>query len=165
MDPVCIPTTRPGLVLRQYSVADAGALYDLISVSREHFAPFASEISEKYSTEDAVRESIINPAYSERLRLGIWHDNTLVGAINLHKRQVALQGEIGYWVGAPFTRRGYATVATMALCVYAERRECREMFAFVHPKNLASQTVLLHCGFEEQQGLCSPVSLCFKKKL
>ena len=48
-------------------------------------------------------------------------DNALVGGITLAniRRGVAQTGSIGYWVGAPFARKGYMTAAVRALMPFS----------------------------------------------
>ena len=47
-------------------------------------------------------------------------DNAMVGGLTLAniRRGVAQAGSIGYWIGAPFVRKGYMTAAVRALIPY-----------------------------------------------
>src|SRR6202162_955233 len=72
-------------------------------------------------------------------------DNALVGGLTLAniRRGVAQAGSIGYWVGAPFARKGYMTAAMRALvpfCFGTLRLHRRE--AACIPANTASVRLL-----------------------
>lgn len=47
-------------------------------------------------------------------------DGALVGTIGLHRKAGAHSAEIGYWIGAAHTRRGYGTAAARAVTSMAE---------------------------------------------
>src|SRR5207344_1636469 len=48
-------------------------------------------------------------------------DNAMVGGLTLAniRRGVAQAGSIGYWIGAPFAKKGYMTAAVRALIPYS----------------------------------------------
>ena len=80
-------------------------------------------------------------------------DNALVGGLTLAniRRGVAQAGSIGYWVGAPFARKGYMTAALRALvpfCFAALRLHRLE--AACIPANTASVRLLEKTGFQRE---------------
>ena len=56
---------------------------------------------------------------------------------------------LGYWLGQPYWRRGYAREAVAALLDYGFRTLGIETIrAYTDPANAASQKVLRHCGLD-----------------
>ena len=80
-------------------------------------------------------------------------DNALVGGLTLAniRRGVAQAGSIGYWTGAPFTRKGYMTAAMRALVpfCYGTLRLHRLEAACI-PGNTASVRLLEKTGFQRE---------------
>jgi ribosomal-protein-alanine N-acetyltransferase len=102
-------------------------------------------------------------AYAQDLERGLAYpflvfrkiDARLVGGITLSnvRRGVAQMGSIGYWVGEPFTRRGYTLAAVNAVTEFCfGQLGLHRVEAACIPTNLASRGVLLKAGFE-QEGL------------
>lgn len=73
------------------------------------------------------------------------HDGTLVGVMGLHTGQTPC--EIGYWIGEPHWRKGYASEAAAALAE-AALRVTPVLHARARAENLASRAVLEKSGFE-----------------
>ena len=80
-------------------------------------------------------------------------DGALVGGVTLSnvRRGVAEMGTLGYWVGEPFTRRGYTSAAVQAVLRFAYRDlRLHRVEAACLPENAASRGVLARCGFVEE---------------
>src|SRR3984885_13678145 len=80
-------------------------------------------------------------------------DNAMVGGITLSnvRRGVAQMGSIGYWVGQPFTRRGYTVAAVSAVTRFCfGRLGLHRVEAACLPTNEASRAVLLKAGFQHE---------------
>jgi [ribosomal protein S5]-alanine N-acetyltransferase len=80
-------------------------------------------------------------------------DQVLVGGLTLAniRRGVAQAGSLGYWVGAPYARRGYMTAAVSALIPYAfTTLRLHRMEAACIPTNAASISLLEKTGFERE---------------
>jgi [ribosomal protein S5]-alanine N-acetyltransferase len=78
-------------------------------------------------------------------------DNQLLGALTLDniRRGPSQTGTFGYWIGAPFARRGYMREAIVALTHHAfTRMDLSRLEAACLPENLASRGVLEKCGFK-----------------
>lgn len=80
-------------------------------------------------------------------------NNAMVGGLTLAniRRGVAQAGSIGYWVGAPYARKGYMTAAIRALvpfCFGALRLHRLE--AACIPSNTASIRLLEKTGFQRE---------------
>ena len=80
-------------------------------------------------------------------------DNALVGGLTLAniRRGVAQAGSIGYWVGAPFARKGYMTAAVRALIPFCFRTlRLHRVEAACIPGNAASVALLGKTGFTRE---------------
>jgi ribosomal-protein-alanine N-acetyltransferase len=79
----------------------------------------------------------------------------LYGALTLSnvRRGVAQTATLGYWIGAPFARRGLMTAAVRLLLPYAfDQLQLHRIEAACLPSNAASIALLRRCGFH-QEGL------------
>ena len=80
-------------------------------------------------------------------------DNALVGGLTLAniRRGVAQAGSIGYWVGAPFARKGYMTAAMRALIPFCfGTLRLHRLEAACIPANAASIRLLEKTGFQRE---------------
>jgi ribosomal-protein-alanine N-acetyltransferase len=80
-------------------------------------------------------------------------DNVMVGGLTLAniRRGVAQAGSIGYWVGAPFVRKGYMTAAMRALIPYGfTTLRLHRLEAACIPDNTASIRLLERTGFKRE---------------
>lgn len=80
-------------------------------------------------------------------------DGALVGGVNLRgvTRGVAQSGEIGYWVGEPFARRGYISAGVRALVRFAfDELDLHRVEAACCTDNHASAALLRKAGFEHE---------------
>ena len=80
-------------------------------------------------------------------------DNALVGGLTLAniRRGVAQAGSIGYWVGAPFARKGYMTAAMRALAPFCfTTLRLHRVEAACIPSNTASVRLLEKTGFQRE---------------
>lgn len=80
-------------------------------------------------------------------------DNAMVGGLTLAniRRGVAQAGSIGYWVGAPFARKGYMTAAVRALIPYSfNALRLHRLEAACIPDNAASVRLLERTGFRRE---------------
>ena len=80
-------------------------------------------------------------------------DNALIGGLTLAniRRGVAQAGSIGYWIGAPFARKGYMTEAVRALIPFCFRSlRLHRLEASCIPANKASISLLEKTGFKRE---------------
>ena len=80
-------------------------------------------------------------------------DERLVGGITIAniRRGVAQMASVGYWIGAPFARRGYMTEALVAACGFAfAALTLHRVEAACLPHNDASRGLLEKVGFERE---------------
>lgn len=89
----------------------------------------------------------------------IENDGKLVGGIGLHKK-FEHSAEVGYWIGEEFWEKGYATEALKKILdIGFNRLKFSRIHAHVFEGNIASEKLLLKCGFE-YEGL---LKKCHKK--
>jgi RimJ/RimL family protein N-acetyltransferase len=80
---------------------------------------------------------------------GIFAGPAIAGSCGLHRRVGPGGFEIGYWVHAAHTRRGYATAAVVALTSVAVAQPGISFVEIHHDRaNLASAAVPRKLGFE-----------------
>jgi len=80
-------------------------------------------------------------------------DDTLVGGLTIAnvRRGVAQAGSLGYWMGAPFARRGYMTAGVKAVAPFAfGALGLHRLEAACIPTNKASSRLLEKCGFRHE---------------
>lgn len=78
-------------------------------------------------------------------------DQTLLGAITLDniRRGPVQAGTLGYWIGAPFARKGFMREAILAVVHHAfTQLDLSRIEAACLPENAASRGVLEKCGFK-----------------
>lgn len=156
--PYRIETER--LVIRCYEPHDAPLLKEAIDSSLDHLRPWMPWAeSEPQTLEQKIEllrgfRSMFDAG--ENFVYGIFarDESELLGGTGLHPRLDPGGLEIGYWIRASATRRGFVTESTAAVTragfeiCGADRVEIR-----VEPRNEASQGVPRKLGFEEEATL------------
>jgi len=151
--------TGEGVRLRPPKWADYGEWSALRSASRAFLQPWEPTWAEDDLSRAAFRRRLAT--YQRDIDAGVAfpffvfreEDGQLVGAITVSnvRRGVAQMCSIGYWVGQPYTRRGYTLAAVKAACRFAfEQLGLHRVEAACIPTNVASAGVLLKAGFEEE---------------
>jgi ribosomal-protein-alanine N-acetyltransferase len=153
------PITGDGVVLRAPQMGDYAAWAQVREASRKFLTPWEPT----WPADDLSR-----PAFRQRLRryaedirtdqaypffLFRGEDGALVGGLALAniRRGVAQAGSLGYWVGAPYSRRGYMSAAVRALVPVAfDLLRLHRMEAACIPTNLASIRLLEKTGFKRE---------------
>lgn len=142
MAPDTIETSR--LSLRPLTDADAGMI--TLYLSDEGLARMTTAVPHPYPPGSA--KSYIDWARSDQVNGRVWaighriSNGDLVGMIHLQN-----DGEIGYWVGAPFQKSGFATEALEAIVEHAFECGAQTLVARVFQDNPASAKVLSKVGF------------------
>jgi ribosomal-protein-alanine N-acetyltransferase len=81
------------------------------------------------------------------------HDETLIGGVSLSnlRRGVSETASLGYWVGKPFARQGYMTVALPLVLDFSfDRLRLHRVEAACLPSNIASRSLLVRAGFQQE---------------
>ena len=139
-----------GLVLRRWRSADAGALSLAIDESLEHLRPWmpwaaSGSLEERRATLTRWEDEW---DVGGELEYGIFLGALAVGSFGLLPRIGPGGLEIGYWVHAAHTRRGYASAATAALTTVAFTLPGITLVEIHHDRaNVASEGVPRQLGF------------------
>ena len=147
------------ILLRPPKASDYSAWADLRAHSRDFLQPWEPAWPEDDLTRAAFKSRLAG--YAHEIEVGGAYpffifrseDGALVGGVTLSniRRGVAETGTLGYWIGRPFIRRGYATEAVRAMCAFGfERLKLHRIEAACLPSNSASRGVLANCGFEHE---------------
>jgi ribosomal-protein-alanine N-acetyltransferase len=148
-----------GVMLRVPQSADFAEWAALREKSRDFLTPWEPTWPVDDLTRGAFRRRL--KRYAEDLRGDLAYaflifrseDNAMVGGLTLAniRRGVAQAGSIGYWVGAPFARRGYMTAALRALVPFCfGTLRLHRLEAACIPSNAASIRLLEKSGFKRE---------------
>ncbi|MBA2285408.1 MAG: GNAT family N-acetyltransferase [Ktedonobacteraceae bacterium] len=113
------------VLVRPYRESDARDLFEAVGESREHirpWLPFADAHQSVEESQDWIIHQMANWLLREQVTLGIWEQatNRYLGGIGLHPHNWESRlFEIGYWLRASATRRGYMTEAVRLLTDFA----------------------------------------------
>ena len=149
-----LPLQTERLTLRGYESSDIPALVPLIG-AREVAAttlriphPYTETIARDFIT--LAKEEL---ATDKCLRLGVFlrESNTLCGGVGLMIEPDHRRAELGYWIGVPYWKNGYATEAAQAVVEYGFRTlGLHRIFASHVPGNPASGGVLRKIGMQHE---------------
>lgn len=152
---------RNGVLLRAPAMSDYPAWAELRSRSRQYLVPFEPAWSTDELSRSSYRDRLKRYQRDARDDAGYAFfivretDRALVGAISLSnvRRGVAQSASVGYWIGAGFTRQGFASRALAAVATFGfDELRLYRIEAACMPSNAASLGVLARCGFR-QEGL------------
>ena len=152
-----LPVLQRGrIMLRAPSMNDYAAWSALRDASRSHLMPFEPLWSDDELSRPAWRDRLRRYQRDAREDLGYAFmivslaDRALVGGISLSnvRRGVTQSASVGYWVGARYTRQGFASTALRAVADFAfDDLRLHRVEAACMPVNTASLGVLARCGF------------------
>jgi ribosomal-protein-alanine N-acetyltransferase len=156
--------TNPVLVhdhvyLRHPQREDYDAWAQVRAASKEHLQPFEPVWAVDELSRPNFRKRL--RAYARDLRSGSTkpyyifraEDEALVGGITLSniRRRAAMTATVGYWVGRPYTRQGYARAAVCAVISHAfQSMQLERIEAATLPHNEPSKQLLRQLGFREE---------------
>jgi RimJ/RimL family protein N-acetyltransferase len=137
-----IATAR--LVLRAYRAGDVSALVELLGDFE--VARWLARVPHPYTRQDAAQWIELSRD-QERRSFAITREGMLVGGIGLGMRPDGVR-ELGYWVGRPYQRNGYAEEAARAVLRFAftELGEARVLVSAL-PDNAPSLHLIAKLGF------------------
>ena len=148
-----------GVVLRPPQMTDYAPWADLRETSRDFLTPWEPTWPADDLTRAAFRRRLKRYAEDQRTDqayaffLFRREDEELIGGLTLAniRRGVAQAGSLGYWMGAPFVRRGYMTAAVQALIPFAfSTLRLHRLEAACIPTNAASIRLLEKTGFSRE---------------
>jgi ribosomal-protein-serine acetyltransferase len=98
------------LLLRTFTLEDAGLLFDAVEKSRKHLRPWLTWVDTTTKQEHCsqfIQQTLQWQENQEGLVLGIFRNRKLVGEVGLHHWDHKLRkGQIGYWVAKEFEGQG-----------------------------------------------------------
>ena len=134
-NPIEIVSSDGGIVLRQFTLRDSEEIFALID-----------------RTLQSVRESIEHPKNPERLRFAIRNkERQMAGSINLTPYEKgSTRGEVGYYLGSEFQKKGYMVKAVEILTNYGfDFLNYKIIYGDIAEGNISSEKVLLKAGYQE----------------
>lgn len=150
---------RDPVVLRVAGYDDYSAWTELRRQSRAHLVRWEPAWTEADLTAAAFRARIRNQwrdirrGYALPLLICRREDGTLVGGVTLSNIRYGASraATVGYWIGAPYLRRGYARAALESMIAHAfETLRLNRIEAACQPENLPSMALLKTCGFSQE---------------
>lgn len=149
--PVLSTLTTNRLILRQFTMDDAPALFD-IAQEPNIFQYFPTKTAwEMEKVERSIQHQI---DHWERFGYGLWAvtlpgSGQLLGWCGLEFLPDTNETEVGYLLSTPFWGRGYATEAASASVEFGRNEiGLREIVGLTDPLNIASQRVLEKSGLK-----------------
>jgi ribosomal-protein-alanine N-acetyltransferase len=148
-----------GVTLRAPQMADFAAWSALRQSSRDFLTPWEPTWPADDLTRPSFRRRL--KRYAEDLRADQGYpfllfreeQKVLLGGLTLSniRRGVAQAASLGYWIGAPFVRRGYMTAAVRALIPFTfEVLKLHRLEAACIPSNTGSIRLLERTGFQRE---------------
>ena len=143
----CQPIVTERLVMRAPREGDIPAL--VVLANNRHVAQMLARMPHPYGESEA--RAFLTMSRNRRsgvvLALTLAGTGTLVGCAGLNWTDRGL--ELGYWIGEPYWKRGYATEAAHALVDLAFRAtDVQVLHASTRVINPASRRVIHKCGFQ-----------------
>ena len=146
-----------GYEIRALRRGDGAALAAAFRRNREHLAPWDPDRPASFYTdagqEVEVERNLIATEKGQSHLYLLWHagatGETVVGRAMLNNivRGVLQSGTVGYWVDHEHLGRGLATALVEHVAAEAQRVGLHRLEAGTMLHNVASQGVLLKCGF------------------
>ncbi len=150
--PITVASTNR-LIIREMTLDDLEELYELYSDSA--ITRFLEPLYENREEEIEFTRAYIKNMYGF-YGYGMWaliHKDTgrLIGRAGLNNRELdkEIQIELGYMIGVPYQRQGYAYEACSEILKFAvDKLECYRVNCFVDRENEASIVLVNKMGFE-----------------
>jgi ribosomal-protein-alanine N-acetyltransferase len=145
--------------LRHPELRDYSAWAEVRGASRDFLTPWEPTWPENELTRGAFKEKLrryaddVQEDRSYPFFVFRAQDDALVGGATLSRihRGSAQSCTLGYWVGAPFKRRGYTRSAVRALLPFAfDDLHLHRVEAACQPDNAPSRALLMSVGFTEE---------------
>lgn len=145
------------VLVRPYREEDAQTVKDAVDESREHIRPWLP-FADAHQTIEETRDWIIHTTAKWLLRedmtVSIWEkdSNRFLGGSGLHPRDWEVgHFEIGYWLRASATGKGYITETARLLTTYAfEHLNANRIQIRCDERNTPSANVARRLGFLQE---------------
>lgn len=137
-------------IVREISLEDIDDLFVLYS--GEGMTKYMEPLYE-YEKEKEYQKAYIENMYGF-YGYGMWiviekETGTFIGRAGIeHREELGGELELGYAIGTPYQRQGYATEVCLAIIEYArERLECEELNCLIEEGNFVSEHLAERLGF------------------
>jgi len=111
-----------GLALKPLELSDADALFRMIDQSREHLREYLAFVDLTESADDTrafVKETVQANAEQKSFVVVILVGDEVAGLTGFNQiNRMNKSAELGYWLGAPFVRKGVMSKAVRAVIDY-----------------------------------------------
>lgn len=145
------------VIVRPYHEEDAQALQEAVAESREHirpWLPFADDHKTVERARDFMLHAMAKWLTREDLYLSVWDKETqrFLGGTGLHPRNWEIGFfEIGYWLRASATGKGYMTEAVHLITDYAfEHLDANRVLIRCDERNASSAAIPRRLGFVQE---------------
>lgn len=142
--------TTARLTLRAYELGDVPDLASLIGV--REVAENLVRVPHPYTEQDG-RNFVLSMKESSKARFAITlaPEGKLIGGIGLLIDSQHARAELGYWLGTPYWRHGYATEAARAVLEYGfATLGLHRIYASAFRENTVSAKVLQKLGMKHE---------------
>lgn len=141
------------IILREFTLDDAGAVFETVTANYDHLKTFMHWVSPEYSLDSArqfISQAIASAAARESLSLGIFRDTRFIGSIGfVNFDWLAKRTEIGYWISKDQEGNGIVGRSTERLIRYAfAELELNRIEIRCSTANLRSAAIPARLGFK-----------------
>ena len=141
------------IVLRELTLDDAGAVFEVVSRNYEHLKNFMHWASPDYDLVSAcefIRRAIGDRAERKSLGLGIFRNGEFIGAIGfVNFDWVAMKTEMGYWIAGDEQGKGIVSAAARRLVDFAfDELKMNRIEIRCSAENLRSSAIPKRLGFK-----------------
>jgi ribosomal-protein-alanine N-acetyltransferase len=140
------------LILRPFEVSDApvverlASAYEVAATTLNIPHPYPEGMAESY-----ILGAIEAMNHGDRFSFAIVHQRQLIGSITVSMRPPHDCAEMGYWIGVPYWKQGYATEAARRVVNFGfEEKHLNRIYASCFIDNPASAHVLQKCGMKHE---------------
>lgn len=146
---------EPDLVMRLFELRHTAELYDCFVANRTRLEAELPWLSQPFTTDDVsayIRAGLERFAANNGFRAGLWFSQRLAGCLSLHTIEWADgKASLGYWLAAPFERRGLVTKAGRVVINYAFFELGLERLEILSASdNIRSRQVAVRLGFQQE---------------
>jgi RimJ/RimL family protein N-acetyltransferase len=148
--------TTERLYLREITVEDVDRIYEIYA--DEEVTKYIERLYDNPDKEKEFTSEYINNMY-KFYEYGIWvvclkENDKIIGRAGLSNREVdgVNRLELGYVIGVPYQKKGYAFEVCCEICRYAKAVLCEdEIVCFIEKGNYPSIKLAKKLGFEYEQ--------------
>ncbi len=140
------------ITLRQFDVADAETMFNLILQNRTHldtWLRWSGRIQTLHDTQALIERFAEKSRQGDGFHAGLWYKNELAGGVVCHFiNRESNKTEIGYWLGERYVGYGLVTRACRGVITYLfEHEKMHRVEIQAAVENLRSRAIAERLGF------------------